>query len=546
MVQMSSTEPRRYLIAIGSSQCPKMEGYNPLEHVEDDIKKIADLFAAQGYKRVLCDEIEIDDDSDQIRDAIGRWFASSDRCASDYVVIYYAGHGDEGGRFGHHYLFTFNSRENRIADTAIKARDFIESFFQGDPSRTPQNILLILDVCYAHIGGRQIAQALSDLKSSSPEGSGFWLISSANSNTEAGDGAFVEALSAVMQPDHEGFQQSGEFISIDVLVNQINQYFEATQQAQRAIADGRGFQQTAAFIRNPRCIPSDDFSFQGIQWRGKPLITQVIEHLWSLDYENQIDTFKRSIVEMPDGAIITVQAENRRLQFWLTKRLLRKLPVPIKSAYNECIFISMKEVQGSFELFCDALANGLGLEALVSQLTSQQTSQVLIKKIIEQYRTKNVVLVIQDWPQRDSLRRDAKELLVRIIREFWQPLRSEISKQGAAPLRYRLILCLMDVKGKNSNLGDLKNEVPSSASLIDLAPLNIPPKELRSWVLSNELLQELKDDSEVECFLADFSTPESLENSEAVINEICDLCGLKGGIIDIEEEWERAEWRLAG
>lgn len=545
MSQSFSTEPRRYLIAIGSPYCPGI-GLSELTRVGSDIQIITNLFKTQGYKRVLADQIYIGATSQLIKQSIGSWFSSSDRQASDHVVVYYGGHGDEGGRFGQHYLFTVESTETQLLTTAIEASELVRSFFQGDPNKSPQNILLILDTCYANAGGQQISAALSQLKGVAPQGSGFWMISSSDSSTEAGDGAFVEALSAVLHPDFEENQQSEEIISIDGLVGAINQHFESTQQAQRAIGDGSGFQKQAAFIRNPQYITFDDSSSQGSQRQGRSLITQVIEHLWSLDYRRQVNIFEENIVEMRDGAIITVQAENHRLQFWLAKRLLGKLPVPIKSAYNECIFISMKEVQGSFELFCSALANGLSLKAFISKLTPQQLSQILIENLIEQYRTKNVVLVIQDWPQRDSLRQDAKELLVKIINEFWQPLRNKISEQRVAPLRYRLILCLMDVKGKNSSLGDLKNEFPGLSGLVDLAPLNIPPQELRSWVLSNELLQELKDDSEVERFLKDFSTPENLEDSEKVIDEICSFCGLKGGITDIEEEWERAEWRLAG
>ncbi|MGK7894795.1 MAG: hypothetical protein AB4372_14560, partial [Xenococcus sp. (in: cyanobacteria)] len=103
-------------------------------------------------------------------------------------------------------------------------------------SRTPQNILLILDTCYANAGGQQISQVLSKLKDVALEGSGFWVICSSDANTEAGDGAFVEALCAVMDNNRKEFQQDGEFISIETLVGRINEHYELPRRK-----DGRGF-----------------------------------------------------------------------------------------------------------------------------------------------------------------------------------------------------------------------------------------------------------------------------------------------------------------
>lgn len=60
-------EPRRYLIAIRSSQCPKMKGLPKLEQVENDIQKMTDLFTEQGYQRVLSDQIELDESSQTIQ-----------------------------------------------------------------------------------------------------------------------------------------------------------------------------------------------------------------------------------------------------------------------------------------------------------------------------------------------------------------------------------------------------------------------------------------------------------------------------------------------
>lgn len=96
---------------------------------------------------------------------------------------------------------------------------------------------------------------LSRLQDVNSAGSGFWLIASSNSKTEAGDGAFVRALETVLRNDSESFPREEEFPSLDRLVESINQYFEQTGQAQRAIASGTEIQSRARFILNPRFVP---------------------------------------------------------------------------------------------------------------------------------------------------------------------------------------------------------------------------------------------------------------------------------------------------
>ena len=247
-------EPRRYLIAIGSPACPNM-GLSRLEGVRRDVQRIVELFthSQQGYQRVLADQIRLGATSSKIKNALGNWFSHSERKSSDCVVIYYAGHGDEGGRFGDHYLFTVESDRSDLTNTTIETRSLIRSLFQGG-NDSPQNVLLILDVCYAGIGQRQASEVLGKLRGVNPAGSGFWIIASSDSHTEAGDGAFVAALGNVMQFEDEALQNRADFLSINNLVQRINQQLEQAQQAQKVIAWGAEIQKQAAFIRHPQSL----------------------------------------------------------------------------------------------------------------------------------------------------------------------------------------------------------------------------------------------------------------------------------------------------
>ena len=104
----------RYLIAIGSPECPKLD-LPPLRRVSSDIERIERLFTspAQGYERVLGAELPIGSGAATIGDAVAGWFAAEERQESDCVVVYFAGHGDPGIRFQEHCLLTADSDPRR-------------------------------------------------------------------------------------------------------------------------------------------------------------------------------------------------------------------------------------------------------------------------------------------------------------------------------------------------------------------------------------------------------------------------------------------------
>ena len=66
---------------------------------------------------------------------------------SDTAVIYYSGHGDSQASF--FYMLTADSKENRYADTALRADYILEALGENPKLR---RVLLILDACYAGQG----------------------------------------------------------------------------------------------------------------------------------------------------------------------------------------------------------------------------------------------------------------------------------------------------------------------------------------------------------------------------------------------------------
>jgi WD40 repeat protein len=253
MDQHSKNSSSRYLIAIGSPHCDGM-GLAELGRVAGDVDRVVELFSSpeQGYERVLADEIPLGATAQQIKDGLADWFAAPERASSDCVLLYYAGHGDEIGKAGHHYLFTSDSTERELFKKALKTKDLVEIFFEGEGER-PQNILLILDTCYSGQGSNQALAAVAQAKQVAVRGdSGLWVLASADPLTEAADGLFVDAMLSVMNDDAWLPRGGKQFLNPLDLKDGINEWFGQRQHPQRAVAGVIGVESAPTFIRNPR------------------------------------------------------------------------------------------------------------------------------------------------------------------------------------------------------------------------------------------------------------------------------------------------------
>jgi|GEM_PF-561901 len=241
-------EQRRYLIAIGSPRGG--DGFNDeLNYVKGDVQRVVDLFASQeqGYQRVL-QEISLGVMAHEIKTALTGWFSSEERRESDCVIVYYAGHGGEGEK-SLHYLYTAGSRTGNLQGTAIETSDLVKWFFEGT-NEYPQNVLLILDVCFAGLGAKQIITNLTR-GGTNTTSNGFWIFCSSTGVDTADDGAFVQALEAVIK---EREWKNENFLSLIVLKDEINDHLKKVPQvAEISVISNIN---PDRFIRNPRFIES--------------------------------------------------------------------------------------------------------------------------------------------------------------------------------------------------------------------------------------------------------------------------------------------------
>jgi tetratricopeptide (TPR) repeat protein len=120
--------------------------------------------------------------------------------------------------------------------------------FEGN-NNYPENVLLILDVCYAGAGANGIIQSLTS-GSSTRKPSGFCVLCSTDSDTEAGDGDFVDALVSVLK--NSDWEDNDEFLELSKLRDKINEYFQSKASAQKATLSNIDSANPQIFIKNPK------------------------------------------------------------------------------------------------------------------------------------------------------------------------------------------------------------------------------------------------------------------------------------------------------
>ncbi len=317
----STNKQRKYLIAIGSPSCKEMD-LSDLARVKNDIQKVEKLLTKeeQSYERVLKDSIYTGATSSKIKTALTTWFTSEERRNSDCVIIYYAGHAGEEREQNSHYLYTIESNPSDLFNTTIKTDHLADILFPENKKRnSPQNILLILDVCYAGQGAANVLVSSLTQKRNATENISFCIIASADSKTEAGDGDFVDAFEKVMT-DSDWMKSRGEFLPICDLVSHINKFL-----GEKCKADNKGIQEASwsilpnsreiTFFCNPRFLKKN-------RTKTKCDKQEIADLLWLLDYSAQEQVFKEVTQNCKERAFL-VQTDEEKIQRWLVRRLAR-------------------------------------------------------------------------------------------------------------------------------------------------------------------------------------------------------------------------------
>jgi WD40 repeat protein len=241
---------RRFLVAAGTEH---YEDGDELRSVPDDLRKVVEFFGRLGYEEQL-PELRLDPTSTALRGALSEWLNGSDRQTSDTAVIYYSGHGDTQASF--FYVLTADSKENRYADTALRADYVLEALGENPKVR---RVLLILDTCYAGQGGfdaASIAARMAPYLNFSGDDEGVWVVAAASPKQEAQERLFADAFVEAVGQLQKATGTLQPFIGLEALIWQVNAILQRRGRRQRAswipVTQARTL---APFIPNPRFEP---------------------------------------------------------------------------------------------------------------------------------------------------------------------------------------------------------------------------------------------------------------------------------------------------
>jgi len=238
LYELTMDRPRRFFVAAGTARYRHDLPSLPL--VTQDTGRMTELFARLGYEHVL-PELSHDPTQAQLLAGLEQWLADPARRPSDVVVLYLAGHSNV--HQGRHYLFTADSRPDRLLTTAIAMADIGRLLADSRVERP----LVILDSDYAQQGAEEVALEGRDRE--------LWAIASAGSRQEAEDGAFVDALLAAVEDERlAGPRQP--YLVLAALVDAVNQRLAAGGHRQAAHMLASSVADVGPFVPNPRYDPA--------------------------------------------------------------------------------------------------------------------------------------------------------------------------------------------------------------------------------------------------------------------------------------------------
>ncbi|MFH8520467.1 caspase family protein [Streptomyces gelaticus] len=211
---MSSSVPRRYLIATAVSHYPKAQGLGwDRPRLAEARQQIIDLFTGQlGYQHAS--DLGLNPTAAQLTDGLRAFCRAPDRRPDDILAVYIAAHG-ETLEDDEHVLLTADTDPEDI-DDALPTLTLARKILRGTQVR---RLLLMLDTCFSGQGGNELLAAVAGLKARWGEesGAGLALLASAQPNEFAETGAFPYLLGeAVTSLATAGY--GPEELALDALV----------------------------------------------------------------------------------------------------------------------------------------------------------------------------------------------------------------------------------------------------------------------------------------------------------------------------------------
>jgi WD40 repeat protein len=243
---------KKLLISIGTALYDNLPEDMQRPQLEKVVDSITQLFTGSlGYDRVL-EEVGTNPTSNELSKTLDKWFSSRDRDPSDWIVLYYTGHG-ELSETKTLYLLTRDYESELLSSTAFCVSQLGDMLIGRDAfgkNRRVQHFLLILDTCHSGQGALEFSQKIRNLFEDGISGRMFYVLAAAFPNEEAIPGKFATALIESLNDEALGGSQQ-KVIYFDQLLPKINNKLVSHQVVYCPVASPK---EEPQFFPNPRFI----------------------------------------------------------------------------------------------------------------------------------------------------------------------------------------------------------------------------------------------------------------------------------------------------
>jgi hypothetical protein len=267
---------KRLLIAAGTAK---------YDHLPDDLQRacLADVVDSidatfsktLGYERVL-QNVSINATSGELRDALDDWLSSSQRDTTDWLVLYYTGHGELSDH--HLHLLTRNYMDGKLTSTSVSTEELGRMLVAAAPGNTRRRIrrcVVILDTCHSGAGTFDLLTRVHTFFEQNGEGV-FAVLAATLPRQEALAGALANALIAAIQDESLGGAQQ-QWLTFGDIATAVAARL-APQLVLRSYSDS--LSGPAEFFPNPRYVAGLPPSATVEQVRRRAVEAQDLNVVW--------------------------------------------------------------------------------------------------------------------------------------------------------------------------------------------------------------------------------------------------------------------------
>ncbi|MEV6964786.1 caspase family protein [Hamadaea sp. NPDC051192] len=246
----------RFFVGAATTEYATSTGLTSLPELAAELDRATQLFTDLGYETVPGFGLNLT--SVEFTNRLREFLLNAARLPEDVIVVYYTGHGEVAGSARDVLLLPMADATHDRSFTFLRAGDLTERLLDSDEpgQMVGQQLLFILDTCYAGAGGSSLAAGavgfVNRLRRTA-SGPAVAVIVGARDYQQAGVGTFTQALTrSVRQRALAGHEV--RHIPLDPLVTQINAEMAASggavaDQAARLLFVG---ERAAEFFPNRR------------------------------------------------------------------------------------------------------------------------------------------------------------------------------------------------------------------------------------------------------------------------------------------------------